>query len=258
MREPSIERATNTLRIQGRLDRPDSKREFNKRLFTAIACEYRWMPAALSLGRDRFWKRRLIGALPDVSMPLCVDIACGDGDLTRRLARRFPGGSVLGVDLTPAMISRARQFTLESNVQYAEADMAATGIPSASVDIVTGGYALRNAPDLDETIDEIARILRPGGCACFLEFMRWPGRISGWIEINLLWAWGAAWGTLLHRNADVYGYIAESLRRFPTPNELIERFDTRRLRLVKMMPCLFGVTAVLLFRKDHGVPEAET
>lgn len=244
-----MKRKRHPIRIGEHLDSADAKRKLNKRLFTRIAREYRWMPAALSLGRDGFWKKRLVDVLPDWSTPSCVDIACGDGDLTRRLARRYPGGSILGIDLTPAMLCRARQFTTESNVRYAQADMASIGVASDSVDVVTGGYALRNAPDLDQVIAEVARILRPGGYAGFLEFMRWPGPVSGRVEIASLWIWGAVWGVLLHRNADVYAYIAESLRRFPTPNQLIERLDTQSLRLVCRIPCLFGVTAVLLFRK---------
>lgn len=244
------------LRIGNRLDDPDSKRELNKRLFSKIAAEYRWMPAALSLGRDSGWKRHLVQTLPDLPKPFCVDLACGDGDLTRRLARRFPDGAVVGLDLTPAMLSRARRLTTQANVRYAEADMGATGLASESADIVTGGYALRNAPDLDETIGEIARILRPGGWAGFLEFMRWPSRIGGALEIGVLRVWGGLWGMLLHGNPAVYGYIAASLRRFPTRMELIARFAERGLHLVSASPCLFGVTAILLFRKDGQCREA--
>ena len=256
MRKPGTARAPARLRIGNRLDDPDSKRELNKRLFTKIAAEYRWMPAALSLGRDGAWKRHLVRTLPNLPKPFCVDLACGDGDLTRRLARRFPGGAVLGLDLTPAMLSRARRFTTQPNVRYAEADMAATGLASESADVVTGGYALRNAPDLDETIAEIARILRPGGWAGFLEFMRWSGRIGGAFEIGMLKAWGSLWGILLHGNPAVYGYIAESLRRFPTREELVARFAHRGLRLVSASPCFFGVTAIVIFRKGGQRREA--
>jgi len=256
MRKLGTARAPTRLRIGNRLEDPDSKRELNKRLFSKIAVEYRWMPAALSLGRDSVWKRHLIQALPDLPRPFCVDLACGDGDLTRRIARRFPEGSVLGLDLTPPMISRAQHFTTQANIHYAEADMGATGLASESADIVTGGYALRNAPELDETIREIARILRPGGWAGFLEFMRWPGRIGGALEIGVLRVWGGLWGMLLHGNPAVYGYIAASLRRFPIREELVARFAHHGFRLVNVSLCFFGVTAILLFRKDGQRKEA--
>jgi ubiquinone/menaquinone biosynthesis methyltransferase len=237
------------IRIGGALDDPAAKRELNQQIFTVIAPEYARMTTVLSLGRDAVWKHRLVRGLPDMEHPVCVDLACGTGDLTRLLARRFTGGTVVGQDLTPAMLDLARKRTPEPNVRYQQHDIADTGLPDASVDIVTGGYALRNAPVLDEAIREVARILRPGGTAAFLDFMHWPGRLSGWAETALLGAWGALWGLVLHRNAAVYGYIAASVRRFPTPDALRGRFQAHGLPVVGTIRCFFGITAIIVVQK---------
>ncbi len=209
------------------------------------------MTSVLSLGRDAVWKRRLVRLLPDRPRPVCVDLACGTGDLTRLLARRFSGGTVIGLDLTPAMLDLARAHTPEPTVRYEQRDIADTGLAPESVDFVTGGYALRNAPVLDDAIREVARILRPGGTAAFLDFMRWPGRLTGWAEIALLGAWGSLWGLIRHRNPAVYGYIAASLRRFPSPQELHDRFQDHGLPVVKNVRCLFGITAIVVVQKPR-------
>jgi demethylmenaquinone methyltransferase/2-methoxy-6-polyprenyl-1,4-benzoquinol methylase len=208
------------------------------------------MASVLSLGRDTAWKRRLIRALPDLPSPVCIDLACGTGDLTRLLANRFAEGTIIGQDLTPAMLRRAEEGTRQTNVHYERRDMADTGVPSGSADIVTGGYALRNAPDLDETIAEIARILKPGGHGAFLEFVRWSGRLAGSAERLALRLWGSLWGLLLHRNPEVYGYIAASLSRFPTLPELAERFRARGLAVTRTIRCFAGVTAIVMVRKQ--------
>ncbi|NLW51444.1 MAG: class I SAM-dependent methyltransferase [Candidatus Brocadiaceae bacterium] len=234
------------------LDAPAAKRVLNERLFTAIAAEYARVSVGLSFGRDAAWKRRLVRALPRVARPACVDIACGTGDLTRLLARRFPDGGVAGIDLTPAMLVRARAATCEANVRYEVGDMMSLPLPDASADLATGGYALRNAPDLQGAISEVARILRVGGHAAFLEFVHWPGRLSGGVELFVLGAWCGLWGLLVHGNPQVYGYIAASLRRFPTPAGLVERFERAGLRTVKMIPCLFGIMSILLLRKERS------
>ncbi len=209
------------------------------------------MTSVLSLGRDAVWKRRLVRLLPDRPRPVCVDLACGTGDLTRLVAQRFTGGAVIGLDLTPAMLDVARAHTPEPNVRYEQRDIADTGLAPESVDVVTGGYALRNAPVLDDAIREVARILRPGGTAAFLDFMRWPGRFTGWAEIALLGTWGAFWGLILHRNPAVYGYIAASLRRFPSPQELRDRFQAHGLPVAKNVRCLFGITAIVVVQKPR-------
>jgi demethylmenaquinone methyltransferase/2-methoxy-6-polyprenyl-1,4-benzoquinol methylase len=249
---PSTPDRERRIRVGRALDDPATKRELNERIFTTIAHEYPWMTAVLSFGRDAAWKRRLIDSLPDVRSPVCVDLACGTGDLARRLARRFPSGRVVAQDLTPAMLDEARRRTVEPNVCYERRDIADTGLGDASIDLVTGGYALRNAPDLDEAISETARILRPGGRAAFLDFVRWPGRLGGRVELALLQAWGGFWGLVLHANPAVYGYIAASLRSFPTVAGLADRFHSHGLEAVRTVPCFFGFTAILTFRKPGG------
>jgi len=247
-----MKRHRSPFRIDNCLDAPATKRALNERLFTAIASEYPWVAAGLSIGRDAVWKRRLVDALPSVRQPSCVDLACGTGDVARLLARRFPEGTVIGLDLTKAMLERATDLTCEKNVRYEAADMMNTALPADSADIVTGSYALRNAPELEGAIAEIARILRVGGYAGFLEFARWPGRLSGRAELWLLRVWGGLWGVLLHRNADIYGYIAESLRRFPTMTELVDLFQAQGLLKIKTIPCLFGITSILIVRKGSS------
>ena len=244
---------TQPLRIGDRLDRPEAKRALNERLFTTIAREYRWMTGVLSFGRDAAWKRRLVTVLPDVPQPTCVDIACGTGDLTRLLAQRYPGGSVLGLDLTEAMLVQAERLTSNVGVTYRHADMMSTGLPDSSVDIVTGGYALRNAPDLDATIAEMARILRVDGCAGFLDFTMPVGRTRRCMQLSLLRAWGGLWGLALHANWAVYGYIAESLRRYPTPRQLNRRFAAHGLRVMRTCRCFVGVTSIVIVRR-HPLP----
>jgi demethylmenaquinone methyltransferase/2-methoxy-6-polyprenyl-1,4-benzoquinol methylase len=246
----AVTRRAAPLRIGNRLDAPDAKRALNERLFTAIASEYACMTAALSLGRDAAWKRDLVSGLPRLRAPVCVDLACGTGDVTRRLANRFSGGTVIGIDLTQAMLDRARRTTPQGNVRYARADMAATGLADGAVDIVTGAYALRNAPELASAAAEVARILRPGGHAAFLDFMRLPGRAAGAAELAVLKAWGGFWGLLLHGNADVYGYIAESVRRFPAPDALAGLFAARGLRVTRCTFRFSGFAGILFARKD--------
>ena len=239
-----------SFRIGNNLDVPAAKRALNERMFTVIAHEYSWVTAALSFGRDAVWKRRLLDALPPARRPVCVDLACGTGDLSRLLARRFPEGPVTGIDLTDAMIERARATTCETNVRYEAGDMMDVPVPDGSTDLVTGGYALRNAPELGGAIAEVARMLRVGGHAGFLDFTRWPGRLSGRAELSMLRIWGSLWGIVLHGNADVYGYIAESLGRFPTTSELVERFRASGLVTIKTIPCFFGITSILILRKE--------
>lgn len=211
-------------RVREDLAEPERTRRLNRALFTLIAPRYDDATRYLSLGRDAAWKDRLVATLPPHDKPVCVDLACGTGDLTRRLAAKYPGGTIMGLDLTEAMLDQARQLGQPPCLRYVVGDMGHTGLPDNSIDIVTGSYALRNAGDLEEALREIHRILKPGGRAVFLDFSKssrpWL-QCLGHITLNL---WGSAWGWLLHRDPRVYAYIADSLARYPDRPQLARLF----------------------------------
>lgn len=235
-----------TLKSRDYIDTPRGKRDFNEQLFTVIAREYPWMTRVLSFNRDPAWKREIVAALRPCERPACLDLACGTGDLTRLLARRFPLGRVTGIDLTPAMLEQARRHHPLPNVAYRQGDMARTGIASASIDIVTAGYALRNAPRLEAAIAEIARILKPGGELAVLDFSRPDSRPAQHLETWVLHAWGAFWGTLRTGNADAYAYIADSLERFPSRGHLHAMLESAGLRIQLARRRFFGVIEIVI------------
>lgn len=230
---------------------PDAKKALNRALFTEVAPRYDFITKALSLGRDASWKRHLVAALPDLDAPFCVDLACGTGDLTRLLATRYSCGRVTGIDLTPSMLELARQHTSMANVEYAEGSMDILPFEDRSVDVVTGGYALRNAPDLERTLVEIDRVLRPGGVAGFLDFSKSTSGMGQAVEQILLKGWGGFWGLILHGNAHVYGYIADSLRFHPDRRELLSLFRARRFKLMNRENHYGGLLETLVFRKEE-------
>ncbi len=197
------------------LRRPASKRDYNRRVFRAVAPRYGVITRLLSFGMDAWWKRALVSRLPHSPGARALDLACGTGDISLLLARRFPGARVEGLDLSPAMLARARRRPGAAGVRFRLGDLNRLPFPAESFHLVTGGYALRNAPDLGRCLGEVFRVLRRGGSAAFLEFNRSPVFWLGRLQLRLLGAWGGLWGLLLHGNPEVYSYIAESLALFP-------------------------------------------
>lgn len=206
--------------MRAALTDPEHTRQLNRALFTLIAPRYDDATRYLSLGRDAGWKDRLVATLPPHGKPVCVDLACGTGDLTRRLAAKYPGGIITGLDLTEAMLDQARQLGQPPCLRYVLGDLGHTGLPDDSVDIITGSYALRNAGDLKEALREIHRILKPGGRAVFLDFSKSSRPWLQYLGHITLKLWGSAWGWLLHRDPRVYAYIADSLARYPDRRQL--------------------------------------
>ena len=231
--------------IRSAIQTPDSKRSYNHGLFTRVATEYDLATRAMSLGRDQTWKRRLVRLLPDLRAPKCVDLACGTGDVMRELQRRYPEALIEGVDLTPAMIEVARQRCPGPGVSFRAVDMCHTGIADGWADVVTGSYALRNAPVLDEALAEVRRILRPGGHAAFLDFAKSPARWRQSMQLPLLKTWGAFWGMVIHGGPE-HAYIAESLRQFPDRLTLRGKLVQHGFELKTSRNCFGGMLEILV------------
>jgi ubiquinone/menaquinone biosynthesis methyltransferase len=235
--------------IRAGIQTPDKKRDYNAGLFTRVAREYDGATRAMSLGRDQTWKRWLVESLPPLPTPRCVDLACGTGDVTAALAKRFPGGEMVGIDLTPAMVEVARERCSQANVTFRVKDMCRTGIEEGWADVVTGSYALRNAPVLDDALTEIRRILKPGGWAVFLDFAKPPAAWRQSLQIPLLKFWGGFWGMVLHGGPE-HAYIAESLRQFPDRIALRERFVRHGFRLHQSRNCFGGMLEILVLVRE--------
>jgi ubiquinone/menaquinone biosynthesis methyltransferase len=238
-----------TVRIGSSLESAAQKRVYNEQVFTEIAPRYDFITRGLSFWRDASWKRALIDWLPALAAPSCADLACGTGDLAFLLGEKYPDGTIVGLDITESMLEIARRRNARSTIRFMHGDMAALPLAGASVDVVTGGYALRNAPDLAVTLGEIHRILRPGGVAAFLDFSKPAGVTAQRVEYLVLKGWTGLWGILLHRNHEVYSYIAESLARFPDRTQLARQFGAHGFTLLRSRLNFFGITEIVLVQK---------
>lgn len=238
------------LNIGRQIDSPEKKRDFNRRHFTTAAGRYDIATRCMSLGRDQSWKTRLVAVLPEIPAPICLDLASGTGDVALLLGARFPRGLVTGIDLTEEMVTLARHRNRLANVNFACGDMMDTGFADASVDIVTGSYALRNAPELTLALQEVRRILKPGGYAAFLDFSKSGGPVLQNLQYLLLKTWCGLWGTLLHANPTIHAYIADSLKQFPPRNTYHEKIRELGFDLVSSRLFFCGMLELLLIRKS--------
>ncbi len=236
--------------IAGQIDTPEKKRTFNQQHFAISAKRYDVATRAMSLGRDRYWKRQLIASLPSGGAPICLDLATGSGDLAFLLAQAYPHGKVTGIDLTAEMLQLAQQRNAHPHLDFVCADMATTGLADNSIDIITGSYALRNATDLREVLHEIQRLLKPGGQAAFLDFSRPEPIAAQKAQYRLLKSWCGLWGLLLHGDPGIHAYIADSLQQFPNRKNFHQLIHDTNLQLIKSRLFYAGMLELSVLRKE--------
>ena len=177
----------------------------------------------MSLALDRRWRRKVIADLDLPPRANVLDLACGTGDFTVALLRQFPDARVTGVDLTPEMLTIARQKLAGSaGVTFCTGDAQdLTAFSVATFDLIVCAFGFRNFPDKEKALAACHRVLKPAGRLIVLELFRPASRLVGmlvslWLSlVAFLFAHGArkAYAYLRHSvaetvSADVFVSLA--------------------------------------------------
>jgi demethylmenaquinone methyltransferase / 2-methoxy-6-polyprenyl-1,4-benzoquinol methylase len=186
-------------------------------MFDRISPVYDFMNHAMTVGLDRRWRRLAAEAVVRPGDAV-LDACCGTGDLA--LAAERAGGKVTGLDFSEQMLARAREKS--QTVEWVLGDAMALPFPDASFDAATVGFGIRNVPDLEAGLAELARVLRPGGRLACLEITRPEGLLKPFFR---LWFDGLVpWAGKVLPGGGAYTYLPASVRRFPGPSDLAAAF----------------------------------
>ena len=229
------------MNLRSDISTPVGKRRYVRRLFATIADRYDLITVLLSYGLDRRWKDRLIALAAITPDDRVLDVACGTGDI---LLRARPHARLaVGLDVTPKMLLYAAAKTTPSSYVVA-GDMQELPFPSASFTVVTAGYGLRNVPQIEQAIEEIARVLAPRGRLLSLDFNRPSHPVVRAVYLTYLTIVGSVLGLVLHRDPDTYRYIPESIRNYPGAEAVARLLGERGFTDVRVVPLLGGLMAI--------------
>ncbi len=140
-----------------------------RRIFSRVARGYDINNRIHSFWQDQRWRRRAVqaaGVRPGWNV---LDAACGTGDMAGLLASG-PAGRVVGLDFCREMLEVAHHKYNDPRVEWVEGDVLAMPFDASSFDAAIIAFGLRNAGDVKKALDELARVIRPGGRLVVLEF----------------------------------------------------------------------------------------
>jgi demethylmenaquinone methyltransferase/2-methoxy-6-polyprenyl-1,4-benzoquinol methylase len=224
-------------------------------MFGRIAPRYDLLNHLLSLDVDKIWRRRVAhrfrSVLRDPNAGV-LDLCCGTGDLAFALRKVAPmGAEIIGSDFVPEMLIRARAkaATAGAAVEFVEADALHLPFADASFDLVTCAFGFRNLANYERGLQEILRVLKPGGAAGILEFAEPPGKLFGAFYRFYFRHILPRLGGLISGNSSAYTYLPSSVSRFPPPEELKSQFERAGYVEVEFERWTGGIVTLHIGRK---------
>lgn len=225
----------------------DEKRGYVQSIFSDIAPRYDLLNRLLSFSIDRRWRRRALGQLGWERAPdgVYLDVCAGTLDIGAMLVGTSGfRGLVVGADFAEPMLRAGAGKASPSRVAPVTADALQLPVRDASVDGAIVAFGIRNVANLDAGLQEVRRVLRPGGRFVILEFTTPRSRIIRafyhlYFHHVLPFVGGVVSG---HRTA--YAYLPKSVANFPEEAELARRMRDAGYRDVHFDRLTFGIAAV--------------
>jgi len=229
------------------------KKEQVANMFDRIALRYDFLNRFLSGGIDIYWRKKAIRELsrqqPATPQPWSIlDVATGTGDMAIMMTRYLPEARITGIDISEGMLELGQQKIarqqLTDRIRLQTGDSEAIHFPDNHFDAITVAFGVRNFGDLEKGLQEMRRVLKPGGQLLVLEFSKpaQPGfrklydlymrRICPWIV------------RMLSGHREAYRYLNESVRAFPEGEGFVAILDKCGYAEIRLKTLSWGICTV--------------
>jgi demethylmenaquinone methyltransferase / 2-methoxy-6-polyprenyl-1,4-benzoquinol methylase len=223
-------------------------------MFGHVAARYDLLNHLLSFNLDKRWRAQTVErvaevlARPDAKV---LDLCCGTGDVLLSLAATRAGVTIFGSDFCHPMLIEAQRKIAAHKLRSPlfEADALALPLASDSLDLITVAFGFRNLTNYRHGLEELARVLKPGGVLAILEFSQPTNRLFagpyGFFSTRVL----PLVGGMISGSRDAYTYLPESIKKFPGAEGLAEQMRAAGFADVEFERLTFGAVALHLGKK---------
>ena len=225
----------------------ESKKEQIARMFNNIAHHYDFLNHFLSLGIDKIWRKKAIHELALAKPKKIIDIATGTGDLAMKALVLEPS-EIVGIDISEEMLAYARQKVKkagrDSIIRFEKGDSEKIQYPAETFDAAMVAFGVRNFEDVRQGLNEIYRVLVPGGMVVILEFSRPQGVLIRKAYDFYFLKIVPYFGKIFSKDDRAYNYLPESVAAFPSGKLFLQYLNEAGFINCKCRPLTFGIASI--------------
>ena len=200
-----------------------NKKGLVQNVFDQVYDQYDLMNDFMSLGVHRLWKKDLLNMMNPTSNQKLIDVACGTGDIAELFLNYVNKKSyVTCVDPNIGMIKKGKEKLKKfNNLNWVVASAEKLPMTTNSFDFYTISFGLRNTKDLNKSLSEAYRVLKPGGRYLCLEFSKIENSGLDFIYKKYSKVIPSI-GKLIVGENEPYEYLVKSIENFVNQDELID------------------------------------
>jgi demethylmenaquinone methyltransferase / 2-methoxy-6-polyprenyl-1,4-benzoquinol methylase len=224
-----------------------SKKEQVARMFDNISGRYDFLNHFLSLGIDKGWRKKAISMMAPLKPKQILDVATGTADFALQSLSLKPQ-KVVGVDISEGMLSvgrkKIKERRLDDLVELRSGDSEDLPFAENKFDAVTVGFGVRNFEDLKQGLEEIHRVLRPGGMVVILEFSRprsFPFKQLYRFYFNFILP---KIGRMVSKDKAAYTYLPKSVEAFPDGEDFLHILQQVGFKETRCRALTFGISSI--------------
>ncbi|MDQ3142026.1 MAG: bifunctional demethylmenaquinone methyltransferase/2-methoxy-6-polyprenyl-1,4-benzoquinol methylase UbiE [Bacteroidota bacterium] len=226
-----------------------SKKDQVTNMFDKIATKYDFLNSFLSLGIDSLWRKKAISLIVDKPQTLQIlDVATGTASLAIEAAKKFPQHEITGIDLSENMLEkgqlRIHKLKLTSSINLLKGDSESLPFQNEIFDVVMVAFGVRNFEHLEVGLQEMSRVLKPGGQMIILEFSKptfFPFKQLFQLYFkNIL----PFIGKVFSKDQRAYKYLFESVQQFPDYERFTAIMNSVNIKNATILPLTLGICCV--------------
>ncbi len=219
---------------------------FVRQAFDGIAKRYVLTNHVLSMGIDVLWRRATAALVATFEPEWLLDLATGSGDLAAAISAKCPTCRVLGADFSPPMMAHAQERGIE---RLMAADGMCLPIQDGAFDVVTVAFGLRNMASWPGALQEMSRVVRPGGRLVVLDFSL-PS--SSLLRAGYVWYLEKIMPRIagvLTGKREAYEYLCKSIGQFPSGVAMEAMMRENGFTTAESRPLSFGIASLYWAQK---------
>ena len=217
-------------------------------MFDDIAFRYDFLNHFLSGGIDKGWRKKAIKQLSSLQPKKILDVATGTADMAIIESAILYPAKITGIDISNGMLDIGREkieaLGLNNSIELLNGDCETINFADNTFDAVTVAFGVRNFEDLEKGLNEVKRVLRPGGKLIVLECTKpktfgvkqFYNIYMNWITPNI--------GKLFSKNRNAYNYLNESIKKFPEGKNFTSILHNLGYKNIYCKPLTLGICSI--------------